>query len=37
MVDNEVLDERQLERLARKILERNSSADVNSGRKEKKS
>ena len=37
MVDNEVLDQRQLERLARKILERNNGANMNSGRKDRKS
>jgi predicted transcriptional regulator len=37
MVDNEVLDQRQLERLARKILERNNGANLNSGRKDRKS
>jgi len=35
MVDNEVLDPRQLERLARKIAERRSE-DTPSGRKERK-
>src|SRR6516162_2100799 len=34
MVDNEVLDQKQLERLARKIAERNAGASVNSGKKE---
>jgi predicted transcriptional regulator len=37
MVDNEVLDQKQLERLARKIAERNAGASVNSGKKERKS
>jgi BlaI family penicillinase repressor len=37
MVDNEVLDQQQLERLARKIAERNTSANVISGKKERKS
>ena len=37
MVDNEVLDQKQLERLARKIAERNAGANMNSGKKERKS
>ena len=37
MVDNEVLDRKQLERLARKIAERNTGAIVNSGKKERQS
>lgn len=36
MVDNEVLDQKQLERLARKIAERNIGIHVSSGRKERK-
>ena len=36
MVDNEVLDQKQLERLARKIAERNPSGSVALGRKERK-
>src|SRR5580765_6826719 len=34
MVDNEVLDRGQLERLARKIAERSAASLINSGRKE---
>lgn len=37
MVDNEVLDQEQLERLARKIARRNAGANMNSGKKERKS
>lgn len=37
MVDNEVLDQEQLERLARKIAQRNAGANMNSGKKERKS
>ena len=37
MVDNEVLDQKQLERLARKIAERNAGTNVNSGKNERKS
>ena len=37
MVDNEVLDHKQLERLARKIAERSGGNLVGSGRKERKS
>lgn len=36
MVDHEVLDQKQLERLARKIAERNTGLHLNSGRKERK-
>jgi predicted transcriptional regulator len=36
MVDNEVLDHRQLERLARKIAERSAAGQVGAGRKERK-
>ena len=36
MVDNEVLDRGQLERLARKIAERSAASLINSGRKERK-
>ena len=36
MLDNEVLDQKQLERLARKIAERNTGLNLNSGRKERK-
>jgi len=36
MVDNEVLDQEQLERLARKIAERSSSGSVGPGKKERK-
>ncbi len=35
MVDSEVLDHKQLERLARKIAERGSGSPVNSGRERK--
>jgi BlaI family transcriptional regulator, penicillinase repressor len=37
MVDNEVIDQKQLERLARNIAERNTGANVSVGRKGKKS
>ena len=37
MVDNEVLDQEQLERLARQIAQRNAGANMNSGKKERKS
>lgn len=37
MVDNEVLNQKQLEHLARKIAERNTSGNSNPGRKERKS
>ena len=37
MVDHEVLGQGQLERLARKIAERNAGANINSGKKERKS
>ena len=37
MVDNEVIDQKQLERLARKIAERNTGANVSAGRKGKRS
>jgi len=37
MVDNEVLDHKQLQRLARKIAEQNDSANVSAGKREKKS
>ena len=36
MVDNKVLDQKQLERLARKIAERNAATSVNSDKKERK-
>ena len=36
MVDNEVLDQKQLERLARKIAERSAAGQVGAGRKERK-
>jgi len=36
MVDNAVLDRKQLERLARKIAEKQSSAEISSGKKERK-
>jgi len=36
MVDNEVLDHKQLERLSRKIAERGAGNQVNPGRKERK-
>ena len=36
MVDNEVLDHKQLERLARKIAERSAAGQVGAGRKERK-
>jgi predicted transcriptional regulator len=36
MVDNEVLDQKQLERLARKIAERSATGQVGAGRKERK-
>jgi BlaI family penicillinase repressor len=36
MVDNDVLDSRQLERLARKISEGKSASETNSGKKERK-
>ncbi len=36
MVDNEVLDQKQLERLARKIAERGAAGQVGAGRKERK-
>lgn len=36
MVDNEVLDHKQLERLARKIADRNAGTNVGSGKKERK-
>ena len=36
MVDNEVLDQKQLERLARKIAERSTGAHVSSSRKERR-
>ena len=36
MVDNEVLDHKQLERLSRKIAERSAAGQVGSGRKERK-
>jgi predicted transcriptional regulator len=35
MVDNEVLDQKQLERLARKIADRNMAGPVTSGRRER--
>ncbi|HXJ85374.1 MAG TPA: BlaI/MecI/CopY family transcriptional regulator [Candidatus Binatia bacterium] len=37
MVDNEVLDHKQLQRLARKIAERNDGANVSVGKKERRS
>jgi predicted transcriptional regulator len=36
MVDNEVLDHKQLERLSRKIAERSAGSQVNPGRKERR-
>jgi predicted transcriptional regulator len=36
MVENEVLDQKQLQRLARKIGERNDAENVGSGKKERK-
>jgi predicted transcriptional regulator len=36
MVDNEVLDHKQLEHLARKIAERSAGSLINPGRKERK-
>ena len=36
MVDNEVLDQKQLERLARKIAERSAGGQISPGVKEKK-
>ena len=36
MVDNEVLDHKQLERLSRKIAERSAGNQVNPGRKDRK-
>ena len=36
MVDNEVLDQKQLQRLARKIAERDGGASVSAGKKESK-
>ena len=36
MVENEVLDQKQLQRLARKIAERNDAENVIQGKKERK-